>query len=51
MAGISLKVERPRETSKSASNNGCFGIFARAAAIWFCSSADGVHTFSMLTLT
>ena len=30
---------------------GCFGMRASAAAISFCSSADGVHTFSMLTFT
>ena len=48
---MSLSVERPRETSKSAPNNGCFGTRASAAAISFCSSAEGVHTFSMLTFT
>jgi len=41
----------PRDTSKSELNSGCFGIFASAPAISCCSSADGVHTFSMLTLT
>jgi hypothetical protein len=49
--GMSVSVERPRETSKSAANSGCFGIFAKAAVISFCSSAEGVQTFNMLTLT
>src|ERR1017187_4100517 len=49
--GMSLKVERPRDTSKSEPNNGPLGTRASAAAISFCSSAEGEHTFSMLTFT
>ena len=49
--GISVSVDLPRETSKSEPNNGCFGTRASAEAISFCSSGDGVQTFSMLTFT
>jgi len=49
--GLSDNVVRPRSTSKSGLNSGCFGTLDRAAAISFCSSGEGVHTFSMLTLT
>src|ERR1700683_3051036 len=48
---MSLRVERPRETSKSAPNNGALGMQSRAEAISFCSAAEGVHTLSMLTFT
>ena len=51
MAGISVRVERPRDTSKSLPNKGCLGTRASADAISFCSSAEGAHTFSMLTFT
>jgi hypothetical protein len=51
MFGMSLNVGRPRETSKSVPNNGCFRTRARAAAISFCSSAEGEHTLSMITFT
>src|SRR5579862_5006629 len=44
-------VERPRSTSKSELNFGSFGTWASAAAISFCSSAEGVHTFSTFTFT
>ena len=49
--GMSVRVERPRETSKSAPNSGCLGTRASAEAISFCSSAEGVQTFSMFTFT
>jgi hypothetical protein len=51
MAGISVKVERPRDTSKSVPNKGSLGTRASAEAISFCSSAEGAHTFNMLTFT
>src|SRR5437016_13235135 len=48
---LSERLERPRATSKSGLNRGCLGTCDNAAAISFCSSAEGVHTFSTLTLT
>ena len=48
---MSLRVERPRETSKSEPNSGCLGTRARAEAISFCCSAEGVQTFNTFTFT
>ncbi len=48
---FSSSVERPRSTSKSGLNEGCFGMRERADAICCCSSAEGAQTFRTLTLT
>src|ERR1035441_5701169 len=45
------RVERPRSTSKSGPNRGCLGTRAKAEAISFCSSGEGVQTLSRFTLT
>src|SRR5215472_12037097 len=49
--GPSARLERPRATSKSSLNAGCFGTRESAEEISFCSSAEGLHTFNTLTLT
>src|SRR6185503_5263943 len=53
MRGFELgsSTDRPRSISKSALNEGRFGMDAIAAAICCCSSGEGVHTFSTFTLT
>ena len=50
-SGVSVRLERPRATSKSGLNGGCFGTSVSAAAISFWSAADGVHTFRTFTFT
>ena len=53
VSGFTLwsSTERPRSTSKSSLNDGFRGTWVSAAAIARCSSAEGVHTFSMWTFT
>ena len=49
--GDSARLDRPRATSKSWLNSGCLGTRDNAEEISFCSSAEGVHTFSTFTFT
>lgn len=51
MMSLSDSVDRPRATSKSGINTGSLGTFAKAPAISFCSSAEGVQTFNTFTFT